>query len=300
MNGETLAFAYGAIGRWVTYLSVVTIGGAAGFALFVQPTWRPAAGDRAPSAEVRVLRVAVVAALTLLAAALWRLYAQTYSIFGLDESVSWSHIRIVAFDTNWGGTWMWQLGAAVLATGLLAIASANDKARRLLVCVSALATVLTVSLTGHAQTVGAAWLNIGLQMLHVAGVSLWIGTLFVVITMLRSGDEDAFVAAVRAFSPLAIGAVSLLAVSGLVTAVVYLDSLSALWRDVYGRVLVLKVVLFGAVAALGAYHWRRLKPVLHEPDQSRRLKISGSVELLLAALVLAVTAILVALPLTHA
>ena len=57
---------------------------------------------------------------------------------------------------------------------------------------------------------------------------------------------------------------------------------------------------FGAVAALGAYNWRRLKPVLHEPDQPRRLKISGSVELLLAALVLAVTAILVALPLTHA
>ena len=245
------------------------------------------------------MRMAVGGAATLTAATLWRLYAQTYSIFGLDESVSWSHIRIVAFETAWGGAWMWQLGAAVLATGLLASAPANHKVRNVFVSVSALAAVLTVPLTGHALSQGTAWVNIGLQILHVAGASLWIGTLLAAITILRPGGPDAFVAAVRAFSPLAIGAVSLLAISGLITAVIYLDSFSELWRGVYGRVLVLKLVLFGAVGALGAFNWRRLRPVLDQPGQSRRLAYAGSAELLLAGFVLAVTAILVALPLMH-
>ena len=87
MNGEVLAFTYGAIGRWVTYLSIVTVGGAAGYAIFVRHAWRSVAGDRAELGEARVLRIAVGGAVTLTAATLWRLYAQTYSIFGLDESV---------------------------------------------------------------------------------------------------------------------------------------------------------------------------------------------------------------------
>ena len=112
------------------------------------------------------------------------------------------------------------------------------------------------------------------------------------------GDET-FVAAVRAFSPLAVAAVTTIVVSGVVTAITYLGSVSELWSGVYGRTLILKLVLFAAVAALGAYNWRRIRLILDRREQVRILNRTAPVELVIAGLTLAVTAVLVALPLVH-
>jgi putative copper export protein len=88
-------------------------------------------------------------------------------------------------------------------------------------------------------------------------------------------------------------------VSGLLTAIVYLDSISDLWTGIYGRTLVIKLLLFGVVAGLGAYNWRRLKPTIDQPKTVVLLRRSARTELVIAGVTLAVTAVLVALPLVH-
>lgn len=300
MSPETLASVYAAVGRWFWYVSIVVIGGAAGFRMAVRGQLRSESGARPDPVEHGLLRFSLAAAIVLSAAVMWRLYAQTYSIFGVDESVTWEYIRIVVLDTAWGTGWRWQMTTAILAVALLVASFYVPRARTALTVAAVLALVVTVPLTGHAVSrEGKVWLSVIAQIAHMAGASLWVGTLLAVMLFVRPGNDGAFGAAVRAFSPLAVGAVSVLVGSGMLTAIVYLDSISDLWTGVYGRTLVLKLLLFGVVAGLGAYNWRRLKPTLDQPKTAALLTRSARTELIIAGVTLAVTAVLVALPLTH-
>ncbi len=300
MNPETLAAVYAAVGRWFAYASIVVIGGVAGFHVAVRDRWQRHAGERVSATERRLLRSSLAAALVLIGATLWLLYAQTYSVFGVDESVTWEYLRIVVLDTTWGLGWRWQITAAFLAVTFLVSSFYLRRARTALTVAAALVVIATAPLTGHAVSrEGAAWLSVVVQIGHMAGVSLWVGTLFTVMVIIRPGNGDAFAAAIRAFSPLAVGAVSVLLLSGVLTAIIYLDSISDLWTGVYGRTLVLKVLLFGVVAGLGAYNWRRLKPALDQPKTVALLTRSARAELVIAGVTLGVTAVLVALPLLH-
>ena len=92
---------------------------------------------------------------------------------------------------------------------------------------------------------------------------------------------------------MAIAAVSAIALSGVVTGVFYLGSVGDLWATPYGRALLLKVALFLATGAVGAHNWRRLTPRLGEASGTGRLLRSARLELILAAAVLLVTAVLV-------
>jgi len=73
--------------------------------------------------------------------------------------------------------------------------------------------------------------------------------------------------------------------------------MTVLWTTAYGQTLLTKLGLFLAVASLGAYNWRRLKPHLGSPSKTASLLRSVAAELVLAGIVLAVTAFLVGLPL---
>ena len=52
---------------------------------------------------------------------------------------------------------------------------------------------------------------------------------------------------------------SAVAVTGLITYWIYLDSLATLWTTGYGRALAAKMLLFGVTGAIGAYNWKRLR-----------------------------------------
>jgi copper transport protein len=86
--------------------------------------------------------------------------------------------------------------------------------------------------------------------------------------------------------------VAVLTLTGLVASVVHLESVAALWEQRYGRLLVLKLAGVGAVLALGFLNWRRITPRLDREDGQRAMRRAASLELLIANLVLAVTAIL--------
>ncbi|UCD23889.1 MAG: CopD family protein [Gemmatimonadota bacterium] len=298
MNQETLAFAYGAIGRWLSYLAIVTTLGAAGYLVFIKPALALEKGYRKTETSDRVTGIALIAALALLCSTGWQLYAQAYSVFGIDETVTWEHLRIVTLETTWGTGWLGQAAAAGFAVVLLALATVMRRKRAIFITVAAIAAAVTVPLTGHAlSATSTPWLTVSVQAMHVVGVGLWIGTLFVVVATLRSVRGPLALAALKAFTPLAVAAVAIVAVSGSITAIIYLDSPSMLWTTLYGRTLLLKLTLFTAVGTLGAYNSRLLQKISNRNPLELKLTVGG--ELLIAGLALAVTAILVALALSH-
>ena len=153
---------------------------------------------------------------------------------------------------------------------------------------------------------GGAALPWTLQVGHGVAGGLWLGSLAAVLATVRSSgvravDERGQLTAslVNVFSPLAVAAVGTLLVTGIATATLYLDHWSQLWRTPYGRMLVGKVVLMLATGAVGAYNWKRLRPRLGTSRERATLLNSAGLELALACVVLAVTAVLVHLPLPN-
>jgi putative copper export protein len=142
--------------------------------------------------------------------------------------------------------------------------------------------------------------------IHVLSAGLWIGTLFVLAVagfrvVMRSepaGDRRASVVAdmVNRFSPLALTAGCVVVIFGVITAWRHLHHLAALWTTPYGYALIAKLCAVAVVFALGAWNWRRVRPTLGTMDGASVIRRSATKELIVAGLVLAITAILVSLP----
>jgi putative copper export protein len=141
---------------------------------------------------------------------------------------------------------------------------------------------------------------------HVFAASMWIGTLFVLVVAgistalsgaLAPEERGPTVAVlVNRFSTIALWSAGVLVLTGLTTAYLHIRHLSALWTSSYGQTLIVKLCIVAGVFALGAYNNQRMKPTLGSEEAGRRLKRSAKLEIALAAVVLAVTAVLVNLP----
>ena len=167
-----------------------------------------------------------------------------------------------------------------------------------LAAIGILVTVLQPVYTGR----GAGKIN----AVHVFAASTWLGTLLVLALIgirgvIRSGSPGLPRAQlvsdlVNAFSPLALTAASVVAITGLTTAWLHLKRLSALWTTSYGITLIVKLVLVLCVATLGAWNWRRVRPSLGESGTEETIRRSATMELTFGALVLLATSVLVTLP----
>jgi putative copper export protein len=141
---------------------------------------------------------------------------------------------------------------------------------------------------------------------HILAASTWLGTLLVlmlvgirgVIRSASTGVQRAQLVAdlVNSFSPLALVAASVVAISGATTAWLHLKRISSLWTTSYGIALIVKLVLVLTVALLGAWNWRRVRPSLGGEGSEHVIRKSATMELTFAALVLVATSVLVSLP----
>jgi putative copper resistance protein D len=131
--------------------------------------------------------------------------------------------------------------------------------------------------------------------------------MFVMLRKLRqSGGAEAMNSTyllVRRFSALSLVSVALLTATGLVNSWYLVGSLANLSGQIYGRWLLLKVVLFALSVGIGAINLLRLKPRLsadHPAGQKdeavARLQFNVQLELLLGAIIVIVVAILGILP----
>jgi len=137
-----------------------------------------------------------------------------------------------------GRLWLWSM--ALILLGLLLISD---------------------TLVSHSAAT-AAWrgIAIGAQLVHLVGVTLWVGGLGYFATLfwwsvLRERSITSELAwAIPTFSLLAVGAVGLLTVSGLYLTQLQLDSVDQLLSTPYGRTLVAKLGVVALMLGLGGYH----------------------------------------------
>lgn len=176
----------------------------------------------------------------------------------------------------------------------------------------AIATAVTLPLTGHALAASWHWsITLPLQALHVLAGATWLGSLLLLVLVVFGAGavvgagadaerrERTVADLIAVFSPVAMVGVAVAVVMGTVLSVSYVGSWAGLWQTAYGRTLLVKIGLLGLTALLGAYNWRRLRPRLGTPGSAGRLFQSARLELLVGALLLVATAILVALPAPH-
>ena len=296
MDGETFALVLLAGAKWITYAGLIGLTGAVAVgrlsssaSRFVHP------GDAI--VERRLGALAAGSAAFLLVGSAARLYAQTWSIFGLDEPVTLELVRVVGIDSRWGGRWQPQAGFAVLAAMAVPVWKRRPRAGWWIGASAVAGAWITLPLTGHAMSFESRlpWVA---QVAHGIGAGVWIGALAALVVVVSglarqpAGHGRTAVLAGR-FSPLAMAAVGVIALSGIVTSVLYVGAFADLRTTGYGRVLLLKVGLFLATGAVGARNWRILLPRLGDATGTRALLRSARLELVLAGGVLLATAVLV-------
>ena len=145
-----------------------------------------------------------------------------------------------------------------------------------------------------------------INAVHVYAAATWLGTLLVltligVRAVIRTGPPGLLRAElvcdlVNAFSPLALTAASVVAITGLTTAWLHLKRVSALWTTSYGIALVVKLLFVLGVVMMGAWNWKRVRPSLGESGSEETIRRSATLELTFGALVLLATSVLVTLP----
>lgn len=209
-------------------------------------------------------------------------------------------------STAWGLGWLLAI-VGVVGSAVLVMREVSDAASPAASHAASHATVRGLLLTstavgfvamGHASGGTTPWLTLPIGALHVLGAGVWIGSvswLTLVALPLTFSDAEARRRVAQAFSPVALAGAALLGISGVLTAWRHIGSIDALVTTEYGRVLLAKLAVLTLVALTGAYNWRVVLPVIAQDGAGRKLRRSAVVEVVIAAVVLAITARLVVL-----
>ena len=245
------------------------------------------------SARLRTVLLASAAAGALSAALAIVLQGAVAGGTGIGEALSADVVGDV-LGTRFGV--VWALGfAAWLVVGVLAAAprpvpvlrpaavGATGLALPATTRLAALAVPLTVlsalpALGGHASVQSPVALLTPANILHVIAMSAWLGGVAVLVLALRAatgrlegGDRTRLLAAVVArFSTLAGVAIAVLLASGIVQSLVEVRTVPNLVETAFGRAVLVKIVLFGGIVALGWVNRRRLVPALNRASSDGR------------------------------
>lgn len=293
--------------RWLTFLGLLGAIGAVAFrapVLSLVARQEDGAGRRVIEPAARTAATVGLAAVALLAVALaLRLFAQSHAVFG-GGPLEGGRLGMLLGGSTWGWGWILQAAGTALALAGFALARGGNRAGWVAAGIATVALGVSPALSGHAAASEATGPAMLADALHVLGAGGWLGSLLAVVLVgipaaLRLPGEErgpAVRALVNAFSPAALAFAALVVATGVFAAWIHLQSVPALWESAYGRTLLLKLAVLAVVFGTGAYNWLRVRPALGGETAAHRLRRSASVELAAGALVLAVTAFLVATP----
>jgi copper transport protein len=246
------------------------------------------------TAMARLRTVALAGALVGATGALVALVAMLAESAGRDLAAAVGLVAELAPDTRTG-----RLGLLRVALGLAAASAAAlvPVWRRSPVPVLVLGggALATTALAGHAWTAPARWLAAASDLVHLGAVSVWTGGLLALLVALPlvPTASDRLRLASR-FSGLAVAAVAVVALSGTLSAWQQLDGPGDLTATGYGRLLLAKLAGFVVLVTLGWVNRSRLVALVGRTVAP--LQRTLRVEVVVAAVVLALTAALVHQP----
>lgn len=138
------------------------------------------------------------------------------------------------------------------AVSLLAL-SARGLAATAVSAAVALAATLPLALTGHSSGAENHSLAVNSMLLHLVGISIWLGGLVALFAVRNQLERAATLPVLRRYSSLALMAFALIGLSGMVSAWVRVDEPSQLLSG-YGGLLLAKVFSFVILGGFGAWH----------------------------------------------
>lgn len=259
-------------------------------------------GDVLVAAEARIRAAGLGAAGACLTLVGVGLYLVRQLLEFRDPFAPLSEDARLLMSTPWGTTWIWTAAGAVLLVGAFFLARSGRSVGWWVVTPLAMGLAAFPGLTGHAAAVeGYRTLALVADTAHVWAAGAWIGGLALVLRLearwRKNGDgspRSLLPRLVPAFSPVAMGAVGLLTLTGVFAAWTHLEGgFGALADTGYGRTLLLKVGLVVVVLAFGARNFRSLTPRLGTDPGDDAMRYSATLELAVAQVVLVVTALLV-------
>lgn len=293
----------------LSYAAVIAAIGVCAVRWRLVPALRPRPGaDPTERLLVRLAHVGAAAGAVASAALLLRLWAHTVVAFGLADGLAWENIRIIAIDSRWGFGWRLQVIASLAAIAAFACAARWPSPGWPAASIAAAASAGIVPLLGHAA---GDPVRTAIHAAHLLGAGIWLGSLAASVLATSEASapnaapaNGALGAPVRAallheLASVALPGSAVLVLSGVWVSWIYVGSPVNLVTSAYGRALLVKLALVGAVGLCGfvnrqRYRTVRRSSILVEPWRRDQLPGLGFVflELVVAALVIVATSVL--------
>lgn len=263
-TGPVTATAFSVV-RAILYAAIALL---VGGVIFFARIWRPAWSGGSPAFDSRLRTILLAAAGTGLLATLLALALQAATATG---ETFWQALApatlLELMATRFGMVW----GAAALAwVAALVVVLARRPLPVAALILPLAVLVAAPALGGHASTQGPVALLLPLVVLHVLAMSAWAGGLATLLlavpaatTRLEPADRTRLLASLLLrFSPMALIAVGVILLTGVVQAVIEVGSFPALIETAFGRAVLIKFVLLLILVGFGAFQRRSLLPQL--------------------------------------
>jgi copper transport protein len=277
-SGEVTQVAFGLV-RGFDYLSIaLLLGGLAFVAIAWLPGFAAVADDEQQWQEAmqmfaQRMRLLLIAAVVLgVLVSVLGILLQGASAAGVSL---WASLKGTVLqntmESRLGEVWGLRAIDWLALGGLLAAATAS-KRRWLLAPIGLGAAYLaaTPALSGHASVQSPTAVFFPSDVLHVLAASVWVGGIACLLLALPAATRALespqrsrlLLATLSRFSPLALAAVIVIAVTGVVQAYIDVRTLSGLLHSTYGALVIAKVALLALLICVGWINRRRVIPAL--------------------------------------
>ncbi len=299
--------------RVLYFAAALLVAGVVFFVVFIAtPAWR---GDEDGNVAVTVrAQLAWLAwfgvGLALTSGAVWLVVtAAAMSDRAPSEIFSDNVLATVLTQTTFGRAWLVRLIVTCLLAALFVpfFAVRALKSSSLDVIMTVLAAVLVGSLAWAGHAAGGLGVEAALHpvadVLHLIAAAAWVGALLPLVILFTAvaRNEGAIAIARTAttrFSTLGVAGVGTILATGIVNTWYLAGSIDALTETKYGRLLLIKIVLFLTMVAIAAVNRLRLTPRLLQKDTDthrdalRKLRRNAGIEVLAGAAVIAIVGVL--------
>lgn len=270
MEEETTSKLPSAVARWVLYLGLSALLGAAWVSRFAF-TERMLPLQRLAKAGW-ILALAGVAGLAV----------TQFNEAGVDLGI---------FFSSTSGRGLTLRAVPVVLAGL-ALFVLRNKHRTQMLAAGALTllAMLAHSATGHAAVPPGVGLKVTQQWVHFAAVGVWLGGLAALLIGIRQTGHEERQRAAKRFSFVAGIAILVVVLTGILRAIQEVGGWEPLFNSSYGRLVIAKSALIVALGGLGALNRFRNVPVAGSaPD---KLQKAGRLEVAVAVVTLALAGML--------
>lgn len=191
-------------------------------------------------------------------------------------------------DTSFG----WTVLVALIALGLGLLSLAGPRVPAKPVALAGLAGVgVALAASGHASAAEPQWLTRPMVFLHGVGIAFWAGALMPLGLALKGQSAEA-TPFLRRFSRMIVPVVAVLVATGIVLAVIQVQTPAALVNTAYGKLLLIKLGLLVFLFTLAAVNRWKLTASAEAgaTEVQRRLARSIGVEMLIVLAIFGVAA----------